>query len=821
MVGVMTVAGVVLAMGWALSDPYPQTASWVPTVLIALLVASLAAARILSRSVVIWTLVGAVAVGTVHALDAAPPPGCDVVRLLEGQPRSPVRVTLEARVFRIEPHEDGSLRLRVQVLAPQCGKLLLTIKHPGRGYLVGERLRVRSYLRRIEGFGNRGGFDWAGWNARRGVRVSAYLWKDTDTREIESLGRRDQLDVSLLQAARIRLRAAIRERGDTEGSALVEALLLGDRSRLGRELQQTFRDAGASHVLAISGMHMAVVVGAVLQAVRWLLLRLPVFSAYHDVMRPSVVAALTAMLGYAGVSGGGISVARAAIMASAALRWLWRGGRADAWPALGLAAIAVSLAMPGAVREASFQLSFAAVGALLLFAGVSLSARIDRCAPVFARACVFAADTAVAGAVAWSATAPLAAQHFGRVSFVGVATGVLALLPLAAALWFALAGALAAAFAMPGATLLMGAACFCAQAVIAVVHWCASWPWASAPTVAPGWPLIGLWLSAPVLVLTARGRMRLGAIAVWTSCLVLLVAAGLHGRYGSHSLDVLFVSVGQGEATIVRLPGGKTMLVDTGPPGRVRLAVDGELRRLWIRRIDYLVLTHVQSDHWGAAPELFAGYEIGEVWRPAGACSHAVFNQFVERAEGLGIPVHEIAAWDRQEPWAAKRWGLLPRTQPHAAHVEVLSPPGAELACDDNDASIVLRLAFAGHSVLLTGDAEGPAEQALLASGRLLRADVLKAGHHGSGTSSHPGFVDAVAPRYAVASLGAANRYGFPHARVRTLFESRSIRFYRTDLDGAVSVRLSADGVSVSGTRGGGSEPGFCWYCWFCPFCQF
>jgi len=327
----------------------------------------------------------------------------------------------------------------------------------------------------------------------------------------------------------------------------------------------------------------------------------------------------------------------------------------------------------------------------------------------------------------------------------------------------------------------------CAGLLVKFVALVAALPFGSFQVVAPGWGLVALWLVLPAVVFL-RGRRRSGFVVVLALTALTIVGSGLHRRYANDRVDLVFVSVGQGDATLIRLPGGAVILVDTGPPGRGRLAILPLLRRLWIRRIDTLVLTHLQSDHWGAAPELLGHVDIGEVWRPRGPCDRDDFVRFERRARRVGIAVRQVD------------WRTLPVVGGDGGRVwsvRVIGPTRANRECDDNDASVVLRIEFAGHAALLSGDAEAPAERELLDEGVNLHADVLKAGHHGSRTSSTPEFVDAVSPRLALASVGLANRYGFPHERVRALFESRAVRLYRTDLDGAVTVSLTAGGVDV------------------------
>lgn len=302
-----------------------------------------------------------------------------------------------------------------------------------------------------------------------------------------------------------------------------------------------------------------------------------------------------------------------------------------------------------------------------------------------------------------------------------------------------------------------------------------------------------------VLCQSAPGRGR--ALAGLLVLLVSLVGMATFERYRGDRLDVVFVSVGQGDATVVKLPGGRIMVVDGGGPGRSRLTVEPLLRRMRVGRIDYLVITHVQSDHWGGVPELAAAFEVGELWYPGhggGGCSVRGFDRFLSSLRERGVRVVDLG-----------QTSLAPLQGKQGWRVGVLWPQSGVSAgqgqqgCNDNNRSVVLSVDFAGHRLLLTGDIEAEAEQSLLALARddplaaSLRADVSKVPHHGSRSSSTPAFVAAVAPELAVVSAGAGNRYGFPHAEVRRRYHRSGARVLSTALWGAVSVGRSHRGIDV------------------------
>jgi competence protein ComEC len=222
------------------------------------------------------------------------------------------------------------------------------------------------------------------------------------------------------------------------------------------------------------------------------------------------------------------------------------------------------------------------------------------------------------------------------------------------------------------------------------------------------------------------------------------------------SLVLDFLAVGQGDATLVRWPDGRRWLVDGGPP---RSDLPRVLERLGVYRLDEVVLSHAHPDHFGGLVPVVAAMPVGGL-----RAGH--------------VPV-ELAG--------------VPRVGGPEPGLEVLGPPAGFAPPGENDASLVLRLCHAGRCALLPGDVEAPAEAAL--AGLDLHADVLKAPHHGSRTSSTPAFVAAVDPQVVVICVGAHNRYGHPDLQSLGRYRGRLVR--RTDQDGSVRVTLDAAGVRV------------------------
>lgn len=250
-------------------------------------------------------------------------------------------------------------------------------------------------------------------------------------------------------------------------------------------------------------------------------------------------------------------------------------------------------------------------------------------------------------------------------------------------------------------------------------------------------------------------------------------------------LQVHIIDVGQADAILV-LSEDKVMLVDTGDldDGYTEKIIN-YIKSFNIDAIDYLVLTHPDSDHIGGAPEIFAEFEIKNCIMPDFAKTTKIYENTldaIEAEEGLNL-IEAVPDYDFKVGEAKCR---------------ILAP--IEKYSDANEASVVIRLVFGERSVLLTGDAEKESEADMVKrySASELKADVLKSGHHGSSTSSSEALLDKVDPDYAIISCGEGNKYGHPHDETIERYEEYEIEVYRTDEDGTVIVKIKDNKITIT-----------------------
>lgn len=601
-----------------------------------------------------------------------------------------------------------------------------------------------------------GGFDERRWLERQGIHVVVH------GRDWRIVGRRGGVG-GLADRLRRHLARSVAPGLTGERRAVLEGIVLGEDGGLSDELRDAFRASGLYHLLAVSGQNIALIVAAVM-SLAWLL-AVPRLAAE--------LAALAAIGGYVLAVGWQPSVVRAGVAGGlASLAWLAARPR-DRWHFLALGALVLLAWSPETLLEPGFQLSFGAVAAI--FAGLPRVGRVLDGYPMPTQVRDALAVSTLCGAV----TAPVLWLQFHAIPVYGVLANVLAFAAMGPLLLLGLVGALLEPV-LPGAALALAwVNGWCAAYLVGCARLVASLPGAQV-TSGTGLAVLAALAAGAAIVLRLPRRRRRAVLATAAALLAvaatwqLLPRAPLPPPTG---LRITFLDVGQGDGALLQVPEG-AVLVDEGPP---EARVARQLRRLGVRSLSLLVLTHPQRDHIGGAEDVLRRLLVRAVLDPRLPYPSPFEAGALREARRRRVPVLLARAG------AVYRLGRL--------RLRVLWPDGPGPAGQDpNDHATVLLAEYGRIRALFTADAESNVTASLVDE----RIDVLKVAHHGSADHGLDDELRVLRPRVAVISVGKDNDYGHPRAStLAALLAVPGLRLFRTDRDGPVVVETDGERLSV------------------------
>ncbi len=580
-------------------------------------------------------------------------------------------------------------------------------------------------------------------------------------------------------------RELLRRHIDPAQAGLAAAVLLGLREEVGFEQTEAFMVAGAVHVLSISGFHVAILASALMAVVRLLVVPRRLAMA--------VLAGVTVL--YTLLTDAEPPAVRAAILVL-----VFCIGTALGRPALGLNAWALGLLVvvglsPADLFRTGPQLSFLSVLALS-WANRAFRLHTDRqdvrerlawsARPWMGRVTVslgrWLGQMTVLALAVWLVTLPLVMARFHLFSPAALVVGTVLWAPMAAALWTGF-GLLAVGAWLPGAGTVLG---WCCRTCLAFVQWAldaaagvpGSHFWVPGPS--NGW-LAGLYGGAALVAAGVGMRLpRRWTLALASAWIAIGLAPGWLGRVDP-TLRATFLAMEHGCAVVLRLPGGSTVLYDAGrllAPDAALRTLSGALWHEGITRIDALILSHADADHFNAVPGLLDRFAIKAVFVPERMFQGAdPAVQFLHESLGRHrVPIHRIAAGASFEDIAGCR-------------IHVLHPPVGEDFGSDNANAMVLSVEYAGRSILLTGDISPPGLNHLLAQPPR-PCTVLLAPHHGSLRSNPPGLADWCSSELVV--ISGSRR--FATDRSWAAYQAAGAKVLHTAHDGAVLVAVDALG---------------------------
>jgi len=588
---------------------------------------------------------------------------------------------------------------------------------------------------------------------------------------------------SLLDRGRERIYEAISAAG-TDSAGVFEALLLADRSSVSIEQHEAFAAAGASHLLAISGLHVGMVTGWGFIIFWWFVTRREAWIVAWPVRKLALTAGVLMAVGYATLAGWPITAQRALLMIGAALLAWWLRDRSEPLNTMFAALLLILLIDPAAIVSISLWLSFAAVTALLIWSS-RLAGESDL--SLWQKTGRWIAGLFWVSVVATLATLPIIADIFGRIPIYTLFANM-ALVPLYSLylLPLSIVGellALLGAIDMSG--VLFGWAAKGVGAGDSLLIMLKTWPagnlWIpEVPTYATCFYAAGISFSVFLLLRHLHAKALISTVLTLMLYLLMVVPER------AADLPTLSVwDVGQGAASTLSMPDGRVMVIDS--PGRYgsrfnggTIVADG-LRSQGVVHADVVLISHAQSDHAGGVERLLDHLRsAGELWVadiPENR-SHKMVARIIRRVEARGGKVQWLKRGDKPA------FG--------DTTVKVLWPPKGYAPSKHNNASLVISMTLpTGERLLFPADVEREGEVKMIREG-LEHHDVMLVPHHGSRTSSHPAWVKAVRPDIAIAQSGWMNRYQFPRPEIVERYENRGTKMLDTK-HGAVSIRFGEE----------------------------
>ncbi len=559
-------------------------------------------------------------------------------------------------------------------------------------------------------------------------------------------------------------------------AGFLKGIIFGYCADIPPDVKQSFLDTGTIHILAVSGSNVAFVA----------FIFFSLFGLFRLSRRAIGGAAIAGLIVYMLLTGSSPSVVRATIMAIVILCGTMFEHKADIYNSISVAAMILLLWNTNTLFDVGFQLSFSAVISIVYFYPrlelliKKIPKRFEGMKAVDMILKLFAVSLA-----AQLGTIPFTAYYFNRVSFISLIANI-PVVPISGLNTFIGSAELIFYFLSPWIAKLYAAANdFLVWFLLGFVKQAASVPFAyleffhSNVIVVTGY----------YAVVLALFNMTLPRICVWT--IILFLAIGDYALFGNlwsqmHTrLTVTVIDVGQGDAILMEFPGGKHLLIDSGPLSQRfnsgEKIVVPLLKRMGISKIDYFVITHPHNDHIGGAQSVIKSLRVDSLFMGSLDSTNWEVRNLLDCAQTRNVGLKEICA--------GNQISIDPNVRIYALH------PTQSMSAEKNlnNSSVVLKIMYGNASILTMGDAGVEVEHKLILKYKdLLSSDVLKVGHHGSLSSTSEEFLTIVHPQKALISVGNHNKFRNPSSfRVRRLM-AHAVEIERTDKSGAII--LECDG---------------------------
>jgi competence protein ComEC len=655
---------------------------------------------------------------------------------------------------------------------------------PEAALLPGHRILTRAKIGPPQGFANPGGFDLPLFLAGQGIYTTGWIAAPQAIIRLDSAADSAHPFRYWPERLRAELITFIDQQLPREHGALYRALITGDRAGLAPARLELFRDLGILHLLAISGLHMALLAGGVIALSLWLLKRSEHILLQGAAGKIAACTAILPLLLYCMVAGFQTPALRALLMILVFISALLSDRQWHGPTTISLAALLILAMEPLALTTVSFQLSFAAVTGIILILPHTRQYFTHHDGPASIHSLRrYALGSLVVSLAASLATLPLLLFHFNRFTL----SGPLATLVIEPFLcMWALAWGLPAALLVPlqpDLALLFfkigGLGLDAALFLATHLHPVAKSIWLPTPSaVQVALYFLGLF----VLIQTRDIRLRAMALAC---CLLLFVVFKGPPRHDQATI----LDVGQGNCTLIETSHGEVLVIDAGGPHTSfdigRQVIGPALWAKGIGAIDLLVLSHPDQDHYSGAAFLLEHFAPKVLWISDHEAPDPGWRAMLATVDPRKTRIQVPQAGERHSLAAGRDLTCL--TDLH------LTPQKSQ-----NNQSLVVRFSTGRHSLLMPGDIEEEGEGHLLGSQTPLESDVIIAPHHGSASSSSTAFVAQVAPRAVIFSASRYKQPHFPNQGVQARYQAMGATAWETSKSGAITLHFEAGGARVT-----------------------
>ncbi len=704
--------------------------------------------------------------------------------------------------------KSHSLRLQQEDLFSSThGLVRLRLKGEWPDYLLpGDEIVIRCQLSRPYRFGNPGGFDYPAFLAAKNIWI---VGKIRSTAHIHRLIQKYSWFHSLRylpERIRLSFRDVINNTLSSDKAGIYRALLIGDRSGIDKKTLETFKISGVMHILAISGLHLSLVASALFLICYWLARRSRYLMLHYSCKKLALLATILPLCGYALLAGAQTPVLRSLIMVLVFILAFCVQRQRSPFTTLSFAALIILILNPLGLLTISFQLSFAAVAALILILP-RISTLIqqkeasgeNRVRRLYSGSIRLVTAALLVSIAATLGTAPLLLHSFNLISTVGPVANLL-LEPLLC-LWSLPLGLLSMVFlniAPQYCQWFLQAGGMGITAALSVTSFFAEYNFSALWLATPSIGLIVLYYLSLVLCFFPFSRKKTIPLFLLVCTLFFFPPRYFPGKFSTRS-ELVFLDVGQGSSTLVLFPDGKKVLIDGGGASSSKFNVGESIIApyLWYRGIthlDAIVITHPDSDHCNGIPFLLKRFHPDTLWINGDTGHNQEYADLLDLARNLAIHIKQP---DSNEVIMESQNAVLRNIS--NPFLNTSNKYNAAIPLSSNAKSLILRFAEEGQnlSCLFPGDISRKVEKALLQNNSLLQSSILLAPHHGSKTSNSPLFLDAVHPQKIVVSAGRFRPALFPSSQLRLHCGKNNIPLLNTAELGAVTVKITDVGVAI------------------------